>query len=420
MLVEGMRVFYPRLYVLIRKRPDIVLGEGFDRDTTGKQRQEAARKAIEDSLGELGPEERAAAQKLLVALFPRLNALYRNIVYGDDSEKSWAKAQRVASQEYFVRYFSYAVPMGDIPDQVIRGIVESSKRSTVENLVVDVMRVVNERNAARFIAKLRRFESALVPEASQTLGLTLAVTGILYPDPPAPFKPANPRSQAAILISKLMQSVSLVDDRLQFGLAVVAQAEPLTFALECFRWFPMFDEEHADPEAFSKEQTEVLGRELAQRIVRASSADVPLFRLYPDDFSGLAWVWSRFGQVGDAKTYVGSILKREPSCAIELLKCYLPTAWGMESGLPSKSDFRQSHFEAITRIVDPEILVSALQLHLGERFQIPERYIYVGDEAEIDVTVAKQFAWLHSQQIQGQSGIPEIDAGSEPIEEESI
>jgi predicted KAP-like P-loop ATPase len=114
LLMEGIRVFYPKLYLAIRDNAELFLGGGRDSD---QNKESAQRRHIADLLREstpdITPEQCASLRRdLLESLFPRLGKTR----YGQDREADWAREQRVCSEQYFQRYFVYSVPPGDIGD----------------------------------------------------------------------------------------------------------------------------------------------------------------------------------------------------------------------------------------------------------------------------------------------------------------
>jgi predicted KAP-like P-loop ATPase len=123
LLMEGIRVFYPKLYLAIRDNAKLFLGGGRDSDqnTESAQRRHIA-DLLRESMPDIAPEQCASLRRdLLESLFPRLG----KTCYGHDREADWAREQRVCSEQYFQRYFMYSVPQGDIGDLEVAGSIGS-------------------------------------------------------------------------------------------------------------------------------------------------------------------------------------------------------------------------------------------------------------------------------------------------------
>jgi len=82
MLIEGMRIFYPKLYETIRGNPDYFLRGGREvmRDEEFKQR---VKQAVERALEADGVDDKELVRRrLLEVLFPRLKGIFGNTTYG--------------------------------------------------------------------------------------------------------------------------------------------------------------------------------------------------------------------------------------------------------------------------------------------------------------------------------------------------
>ena len=121
MLIEGIRIFYPKLYTAIRDNPEYFL----ERDGNGHQQHEAHCQRVAAVIGEalegVGiPDKGQVRSRLLEVLFPRLS----NMGYGHEWDKRWAREQRICSSEYFKRFFTYSVPPGDVSDIEVGRLLE--------------------------------------------------------------------------------------------------------------------------------------------------------------------------------------------------------------------------------------------------------------------------------------------------------
>jgi predicted KAP-like P-loop ATPase len=97
LLVEGLRMFYPKLYDAIRHDSEPVL-----RTHSADRTNPDAGKFIEAHTEGMTAAEKRAAANLVEALFPRMGST----IIGSDWETEFAHDQRVASSYYFPRYFT--------------------------------------------------------------------------------------------------------------------------------------------------------------------------------------------------------------------------------------------------------------------------------------------------------------------------
>lgn len=130
LLIEGIRLFYPKLYLAIRDNADLFLGGGRDPDQNVESAQRRhLLELIGKSVGDITPAQNASLRRdLLEALFPRLEARR----YERDREANWAREQRICSQQYFQRYFTYSVPPGESGDQEVKSFLKGIASSTMQ------------------------------------------------------------------------------------------------------------------------------------------------------------------------------------------------------------------------------------------------------------------------------------------------
>jgi predicted KAP-like P-loop ATPase len=157
MLIEGIRVFYPRLYVTIRDNPEYFLKADREAGRGDSFRRRAA-ELINSALEGIGVIDKERVQRrLLEVLSPRL----KNTVYGPEWDKTWSMEQRICSTDYFERYFRYGVPPGDVPDLKVKRLLERVK-SAEEKEIDDFLAEVGAKNGfPRLIPKLRFHEDKL-------------------------------------------------------------------------------------------------------------------------------------------------------------------------------------------------------------------------------------------------------------------
>jgi hypothetical protein len=114
LLVEGLRMFYPKLYDAIRHDSEPVL-----RTHSADKANADTGKFIEAHTEGMTAAEKRAAANLVQALFPRTGST----IIGSDWEAEFARDQRIASSYYFPRYFTYGVSSSDVPDVALKSFI---------------------------------------------------------------------------------------------------------------------------------------------------------------------------------------------------------------------------------------------------------------------------------------------------------
>lgn len=408
MLIEGVRVFYPKLYEVIRRNLSLFLSgsEGYGR--RNEEQKEKVKQLISNSLVGLSSNEINSAQDLLKHLFPRLEAVYSNTHYGSDWEGTWATAKRICSISYANRYFSYTIPLDDVSDQEIQDFIERISGISFDEAPQAVAQLVNQRNAEVVISKLRNLTSSIPEGSSRILAKALVASGNLFPNPETLFSLA-PFSRAAMLVGDLVFNISLKEERVSLAIEIVLLAEPLTFSFECLRWFNRDTDESPEPRGFNSDDIEAIGKELARRINAYAGGPASLINNFKSNVTALLYIWSTHGEKEEVKSKLSSWFEANPEGAVQLLLCYVPTAWGMESGLSHKANFEFDQYKAVTQIIDPEIIIVSLKNIYSDLLEVAQYPRFT--DTSIELKTAQQFVWLHknSQQTRTETEEDELE-----------
>jgi len=408
-LIEGTRIFYPRLYNVVRSNPEVFLGSLLDAYPNIERAKQRSIEIMNKGLDGLTSDESEAAKRLLQVLFPRLKGIFGNIQYGREWQDKWAEEQRIASPQHFSRFFSYSVPEGDVSDQELESFLGRIEGESIANIASEIQRLVGDRSADILVSKLRRKAGGLSPGTSRNLALAIARVGDTFPKPEQMFSFTAPFSQAGMLVSQLMENIPKGEERFDVARLIALEGEPIAFARECFTWMRTTEEKEEADRALSVEEEDELGKIIADRIEEFAQGE-PIYIRLPRDAPGLLSAWSHWGSRGETNQYLAQTLEEDPRNVLELLKCYVPTAWDLASGVPHTGDFRREQYDSITRVLDADLIYDALCQVYGSDLDSPE-YRDNGDRSP-DERVAHQFAHIYhrvkteGQEAPGRKGDP--------------
>ena len=212
LLIEGIRTFYPKLYLVIRENPDAFLST-YPHDMREERYRSKTVAIIDEGISGLYPLEQAAAKDLIQMLFPRLKGIFNDGRYytsgfGADWDITWAKEQRLCSEKYFHRYFHYGVPPRDASDQEIKQFLATIETLPDTAVNEKIQELSSKNKAESFIFKLRVQEKVLEPNVAAILAVGLAKNAAQFPQWKGLFSSITaPFPQAAILVAKLVQLV---------------------------------------------------------------------------------------------------------------------------------------------------------------------------------------------------------------------
>jgi len=362
MLVEATRIFFPRLYTVIRDNPTLFLGISHDRTDTD-ERQKQLHDLVDPALDDVGVTSKDVVyRRLIESLFPRSG----RTGYGAEWDTEWANEQRICSSEYFGRYFSYSVPPGDIGDIEVRQLIDGMCGGSIsDDEVADRLRQFAERRAIpRLLTKLRYQEEIIGPAGARRMALAIAPHGSLLPKEEGPFQLRTTFMQGGILIRKLLLRLPLTE-REAVAVTVIRKAEPLPFAAECFRWMRHFEEEAESKRVLPQQSEPIIGQTLVDRI-RDAASHAPLYASFGNDSPQLFWYWKRHGLSGEMEAILRSRLSDSEGAVDQFLAVFVGRGWGLESGVSSRSDFDRNSFDRVADLVAPDFIVERLRVKYGD------------------------------------------------------
>jgi hypothetical protein len=88
----------------------------------------------------------------------------------------------------------------------------------------------------------------------------------------------------------------------------------------------------------------------------------------------LRW-WERVSGRDPVRAYTSRQVQEDPASIFELMKSYLPNAWGMTTGLPVESSFDRDTYNSISTVIDPAKVAATLQQIYGEELAAPNYHL---------------------------------------------
>lgn len=126
--METLRIFSTDIYQLIQNNPDMFAGS-FD-DYLYKKTEDT--KPFYNNWIEQIPEgDKEVIKKLLIRIFPKLEAVFSNTHYGAEWQSTWRKQLRICSPDILPIYFRLTVPEGQISHIEMQSILALAEKYEV-------------------------------------------------------------------------------------------------------------------------------------------------------------------------------------------------------------------------------------------------------------------------------------------------
>lgn len=402
MLIEGLRIFHPRLHRALRENASLLLSV---RERDNDQRAGAFAALVEAATPELTPALRTRLiSGLLRHLFPRCDRMG----YGPEWDSEWTRDQRVCASSYFHKFFAYGASTSEVSDRVVDTLIQALPTQSTQAQDAVLRTLATPEAAASLVRRLRQREDQVRADAASALALTVARNGELFPAERGPFALGGTRTQAAILVLGLLKGVADPVARLGLATDVLRQATPLPFASDCLRWLWPSDSEPEETWVFDKPTFDRLRAVVVERIERADASS-PLYRQFGADAQYSYWWWHK----QDAAGVVARVLEhldRGPDEIDALLDAQVGESWGLESGMPSRSDLRRHDYDEIARLVAPAEVARRLRARYGAELDDP--HFHHGADVPLPRRIAHQFMVVH------QAVLAEVPPAAAPVAHE--
>lgn len=411
MLIEGIRVMYPHLYTGIRDNSALFLNG--ERDEGRNARQEGVSRIddlIENTTPELNTDERETVKsRLLAPLFPRIT----NMHYGGEWDNTWGAQQKVCSRQYFKRYFTYGVPIGDVPDAHVAALCEAVPAISDAEKRVRLEAFAARQGLPRVISRLRQRQEFLTQVQASALITTFALNGDLLPRERGMMVLADTRARAGMLIADLLRQIPAGEPRQAEAERAIQIALPVGFAMECIRWIG--HEETTPPErrVLADDGEAPLRAILTARIGEADVVS-PIFKAHPKDACFLYWAWADGTSRAHVRQRLETLFNATPEDLDSFLDCYVRESWGIESGLPRRADFRRGQYDRVSHLIPAEYVATNLRLRYGAELDSPQDA--PPDTMTPPRRIAHQFMAVHQNVLEEQHAIADPAVEEEPAD----
>jgi hypothetical protein len=200
-------------------------------------------------------------------------------------------------------------------------------------------------------------------------------------------------SQAAILVARLSHNISIREERIEYAEKVIVEGNPLFFSVDAWRWFRSDKDTPETERKLTDAQENILSHTLAERI-KVTAKEGPMYISYPEDSPSMLAIWANWISRDETNQYLAQSFSLAQQNILDFLKTYLSTAWGMESGLPHKSELRREQYDLIVRVVDAEIVLKHLRSIYGD--DIDKATFETSGYDSSDKTTAFRFSSMHA------------------------
>lgn len=398
LLIEGIKIFYPKIYHSIYNDSSLFLGTSLSGTSPSQTEKEILGKQLELIFQLVNGNEIENLKELLSNLFPRLQTIYGNIYYSQDSEKEWAKYKRIASKRYFEKYFLYSIPHDDVSDQSVDSLISSLSYDTIEDIYQQFHNVIRSENSSNFLYKLQLSIENLNSYEGVKLATVIGLSGDSFPQ----YKQSNilpistPFSRAASIVANLIGNIPDQNQRIEDAQSILDLTKPLSFGREIISWIRLKEPE--DSTLSELEEKEQYLTHFAKRISKEISEDENAFDTFDDDAPMLLHIWSKYKSKNEVNRYVSKVISENPDNIFKIINTFNKLAYPMTgTKAPYKGDFDRDEYDFLVDTIDPEIIIDAIKMNYDQSILEIDKEDYPYSNKRDDNLLIKQFLWIHSK-----------------------
>jgi hypothetical protein len=392
MLLESLRVLYPDVYGAISINRDLFTGASM-RGYRAQDRRPLERKRLDDIISNLPAVAARTVMELLEYLFPPLQALTRNNVYGADWESGWTRDKRVVAEDYFDRYFQYAIAHSDVSDVEVDRFLSDMAKIDVEQAAVPFDRLLTPESAERIVSKLRARIPVIDPNAAKMLVPLLALSGGKLPGENSFISFTSPFGQGAHLIKALVRRLPDTE-RERAALDAAHIAQPLAFALALWQAIRRPEGANTDRVTLSEDGENRLEDVIRERL-RRESVTQPFYLRPKGQAARLLSAWEFLCGKNETEPRLLKDFETNLNWPGLFVASIVPTAVDMSTGLPFESELERDHYDLIGRLIDHEKLLPYLKKAFGDRLGPPSSYPTPDAVSDPALRAAQGYAYLH-------------------------
>lgn len=403
MLIEAMRVFYPKHYAFVKENEDYFIGsyKNVYDHSQNNDKIESIKKHFERLESDLPEKDKRKVRDLLSNLFPNLDTAFGNYHFSNESFNEWYTQKRIVSTKYFDRYFSYAVIEGDISDVEFERLLEYVEQSEeIKEITERILDILKKTTTDNLLHKLRSLEKDYSWVSSKRIAKSLCDISEKLPKEGGMMSMGfeTPFGQAAIFIYQLLKNHKDEPDVFGFAKELMIYPKQFSFAYELNNWFHTGDRK--EDKLFNDSQYQELAKVLTERAVDEAKGS-SIFELFPDYIGYLAHTWAERDK-NEFDKYTNDFLKKAEHNVIKLLRAYVPTIRSTAKPEPYKGDLSKERYEYMVSFFNKEDLFQRVTtIYSAEEIQKEDpKWSDYGDHEFSDLNMVRQFyKWYHEETI---------------------
>lgn len=396
-VLTGLRLLYPATYENIQREKSLLTGNYLDFMLNDDSHREKNKKKFEKLV--VGEEE---ASSILTSLFPAIQKTYGGSTSWEDSAEKIKENKRVASIDYFDRYFVFGIGKSDVPDEDIKNIL---RLTDPKKITAALKRLAKDPATQQLIITKIRQSMSLTADSNALLRGLIGATDSLSKSQRAGFWDLGGMDVFANLIFNIIRSQSTDKTKdITDTLELCDNAELLTYIIRDINLAAT--EKSDESPLLTDKEFEEFKKLAVKKIVDMTKRTI--FHKPPHEVSYILYqYWQDYTESNAVEDYLKTVIK-SGSDVLDFLTNYL-AKWTGGNG-QYRGDFNHAAYSTVKKLIDTDFLFEKL-LKDDDSLANVEEFVRlehrdddtdinkVGNEgsAEFRKILAQEFAYLHLQ-----------------------
>ncbi len=399
MLIEAIKIFYPKHYDFIKINPHYFTSSysthlHYNNEEIANKKNELTKYLDELSFG-FTEKDKNTVLDLLKSLFPRLKKAFNN-TFNQNGEEEWTKNKRIASPNYFKRYFSYTVIKGELSDIEFNDFMNSLNSLSQESIISKVEELIKKSSPNTFLYKAMLYEETLNWEAVKNLSLSLAIKIDLFPKDNSFWGFGEKYDSVTILIYNFLKNHKDKQEAFEFS-KVLMNKDNIPFEFSYAQNTRLHSGKTPEEKLFNSEQYSELDKALRKKALKESGVQ-SIFEKFPEDFSNILSNWHTENPE-DLANYLKGFIDKNPKYLKKLLDAITPIARSTNHPQPYKSDFSKDSYKYLITLLDKEYIHKNIIDNFSEDIEKEKGQLFDREDKQTEINILRQFEHWYSKDI---------------------
>jgi len=361
LLIEAVKIFFPDYYSFIKNNPQFFTSSYFlYENTEDPDKRNALDEAIAPLGGTFNKQQKNFIRNLLNRLFPFIDFDEQRDDVSNERLNFWRFHKRICSPDYFERYFTYTVLVGEVSDSSLEELLRQSEKLPIPEMIKKLVALIKGSNPADVMVKLLLHESELNWPQCRQLAFAIGQISELLPHENGTMTMfyQSVRMQGAIFIAQALKNHQK-EPVFKTAQELLKDAKDIHFAYMINNRLRAGEK---DDKLFNEEEYLSLANVFRERaLLESQQAGLSLFEFFerfPDRLNYILGTW-RMADREALLNYVTTYLDQQAENVISYLRAIIPMGIN-GSGPEYKTDLTQAVYDFATDIAGADRLLNLL------------------------------------------------------------